>query len=131
MKLLKRIDNVLVVFQGDKANILYENIHAHHYKNVTEMKKDDLVYDDDYFHLDNVPVILVSEKELGDISYYLKDLKDFYLNLTDAYNKTSKEIIKSPCFIITDKYKALFIMTAGYTYPRFKGFVDELTISNI
>jgi hypothetical protein len=127
-----RVNNVVALFRGDKANIAYDEIIPHHYT-FEELEKDsEFHYDDDYFYMDNVPIVRMEEKKLKDLAYKLLDLPDELLNLDNVYDKKNERYFKNPgVFIATDGKKAFLAACFGYTYPRFKAMIDKDTYQKI
>lgn len=132
MKNIGRIDNVVVYFEEiDKANIKYKEIYDHNFSEEYFKQDPEMIEDEDYNLFNNVAVVQVTKKELSDISYYQNDLEKEYLQLKHVTEKDTKEELEHAIFIVTDTKKHLLVYTAGYTYPRFKGFIHTENAKDI
>jgi hypothetical protein len=120
-----RINNVVALFQMDKANINYKDINVHDFSIEELDKSDEYFYDEHYFHIDNVRIIKSSKKLFQDMALKLLDLPNELTIYCDGINKKNGKIFKDSLFIITDGRKHLFVFTGGFSYPRFKAFIDK------
>lgn len=127
IKFVKRLNNVKVKFAEDKANLTIEDCILRNFQSFD-------TNDDDYGYFDNISLFEVDENTFNELSYYLKDLSDISLifdECINVINKIDNHLIEYPTFIINCSKYYLFLATYGYSYPRFKAFVDKSILKEI